>query len=84
MFIAFSGDFLKGGRTHIDRLNMDGKGGRTHVVEAGLHSKLLALHYDEELHRIFWIDSVAADEIASVGVDGKSTVHKKLFIFHRF
>ena len=78
MFIAFSGDFLKGSGSHIDRLNMDGKGDRIHVIEGGLHGEFLSLHYDEELHRIFWTDSFAADEIASAAVDGKNTVHKKI------
>lgn len=83
MFVAFSGDHLKGSGSHIDRLNMDGKGGRIHVVEGGLHREFLSLHYDEDLHRIFWTDSFAADKISSAGVDGKNTVHKK-YIFHCF
>jgi hypothetical protein len=79
MFVAFSGDYLKSSGSHIDRLNMDGKGGRIHVVEGGLHREFLSLHYDEDLHRIFWTDSVAADKIASAGVDGKNTVHKEIY-----
>lgn len=79
MFVAFSGDYLKSSRSHIDRLNMDGKGGHIHVVEGGLHREFLSLHYDEDLHRIFWTDSVAADKIASAGVDGKNTVHKEIY-----
>jgi hypothetical protein len=77
MFIAFSGNFLKGGRNHIDRMNMDGTGGHIHVVEASLHNVFITLHYDEDLHRLFWTDSEAADEIASIEVDGKHTGHKK-------
>jgi len=83
MFVAFSGDYLKGSGSHIDRLNMDGKGGRIHVVEGGLHREFLSLHYDEDLHRIFWTDSVAADKIASAGVDGKKQ-YIKIYVFHCF
>jgi hypothetical protein len=79
MYRAFSGDFLRGSGSHIDRLNMDGKGGRIHVIEGGLHKEFISLHYDEDLHRIFWTDLFSADEIASTEVDGKNTVHKKIY-----
>lgn len=68
MFVALKKEILQ--ECHIERLHMDGSG-RTHVVEYALLGPI-TLHYDEELHRIFWCDA-GTSNIESTSVDGKTT-----------
>lgn len=64
MFVALK---KKTSECHIERLHMDGSG-RTHVVEYGLLGPV-TLHYDEELHRVFWCDA-GTSNIESTSVEG--------------
>lgn len=65
MFVALERENKQ--ECHIERLHMDGSG-RTHVVEYGLLGPI-ALHYDEELNRIFWCDA-GTSNIESTSVEG--------------
>lgn len=71
MFVALQKQTKEG--CHIERLHMDGSG-RTHVVEYGLLGPL-NLHYDQQLHRVFWCDA-GTNNIESTSVDGSSILIK--------
>lgn len=53
--------------SHIDRFYMDGTS-RTHSHEKGLEGPI-ALHYDEDLHVVFFADAGTGD-IYATSVDG--------------
>lgn len=65
MFVALQKITKQG--YHIEKLHMDGSG-RTHTVEYGLLGPI-RLHYDQELHRVFWSDA-GTSNIESTSVDG--------------
>nr|CAJ19121.1 vitellogenin receptor [Blattella germanica] len=56
MFIAMSRHLTSSENgPHIDRMTMDGRE-HFHIVESGLDGPIISLHYDKELHRVFWTD----------------------------